>query len=133
MRYLPLLALLVLTGTAHGAGNAELRAALHYGHATSTDDTLTTRLELEPAVETALGESARLVASARLVWDGRDRLVPGEPDTDTYAPMSRAAGVGDDVIAELRDAYVEFFLPGGLLRFGKQQIVWGVLDGLKVL
>jgi len=133
MRCLPLLALLVLTATAHGAGNAELRTALHYGHATSTDDTLSTRLELEPAVETALGEGARLVASARLVWDGRNRLVPGEPDTDTYATASRPAAIGDDAIAELRDAYVEFFLPGGLLRFGKQQIVWGVLDGLKVM
>lgn len=131
-RSLPVL-LFLLTGAAHGAGNAELRATLHYGYATSTDDTLTTRVELAPAVETAFGDGARLVVSARLLWDGRDRLVPGEPDTDTYAPASRPAAIGDDLIAELRDAYVEFFLPLGRLRFGKQQIVWGVLDGLKVL
>lgn len=128
-----LVALLILGSAARGAGNAELRTALHFGYATHTDKTMTTALELEPAFETALGDGARLVASARLVWDGRDRLVPGEPDTDTYAPAAQPAAIGDDVIAELRDAYVEFFLPGGLLRFGKQQIVWGVLDGLKVL
>ena len=126
-------ALLIDALPAGAAGNAELRASLHYGHATSTDDTLTAALVLEPAVETMLGESARLVASARLTWDGRDRLVPGEPDTRTYAPASRPATSGDHLITELRDAYLEVFLPGGVLRLGKQQIVWGVLDGLKVL
>jgi len=131
---LALLATVVIgAGPVCAAGNAELRTSLTYGYATSTDDTLTAALELEPAVETTLGQGARLVASARLTWDGRDRIVPGEPDTDTYAPASRPAAPGDDVIAELRDAYIEFFLPAGLLRFGKQQIVWGVLDGLKVL
>lgn len=130
-----LCALLWPTPPALGAGvqNAEVRASVHYGRATSTDSSLATGLELAPGLEVGLGEAARVVASARISWDGRERIVPGRPDTDTYAPASRPATPGDATIAELRDAYVEFFLPSGLLRVGKQQIVWGALDGLKVL
>lgn len=135
MRPPTLLFLLLAALPSHGAGfdNAELRAAVHYARATSTDASLATVLELEPAAEFVLSNRLRLVTSARLTWDGRDRVVPGEPDTDTYAPGSQPVAIGDDAIAELRDAYVELLLPRGLLRFGKQQIVWGALDGLKVL
>ena len=46
---------------------------------------------------------------------------------------SRPYRIGDAGTAEIRDAYLEFGLDNGLLRIGKQQIVWGRLDGIKVL
>jgi hypothetical protein len=56
-----------------------------------------------------------LTAIARLRADGYDRLEPGRPDI------------------ELRELYVDAQLGNSYLRLGKQQIVWGQADGLKVL
>lgn len=120
-------------GAEAGVETAEMRTELTFGHGTSDTSAIQLGLDLIPAVELGFDNDARLVLSARLRWDDRDRLVPGEPDTSTYGRLSRPWTPGEAGTAELRDAYLELGLGTGVLRIGKQQIVWGALDGLKIL
>jgi len=71
--------------------------------------------------------------SARIRGEDRDLRLPGEPDLSSYSKGTRPHTVNRYWLAELRDAYVDASLPNGQLRLGKQQIVWGALDGIKVL
>lgn len=89
--------------------------------------------ELELAVQTADGaaQKAELIIAPALDWrtpwgfdvtaiarvraDAYDRLEPGRSEI------------------ELRELYADAHLGNGYLRLGKQQIVWGQADGLKVL
>lgn len=74
-----------------------------------------------------------LTAIGRFRADAYDRLEPGEPQQDSVAPWSRRAMFGSHAEAELRELYVDAYPGASYLRVGKQQIVWGQADGLKVL
>jgi hypothetical protein len=47
--------------------------------------------------------------------------------------LSKPVELGTAGMAGIRDLYLEFRGENGLVRLGKQQIVWGRLDGIKVL
>ncbi len=89
--------------------------------------------EAIPRLELDLGEDSGIVLSARLRLDGEEELEPGTPALDSYAPLSEPLTLGSAGTLELRDAYWESRFDAGIARLGKQQIVWGRLDGLKVL
>lgn len=74
-----------------------------------------------------------LTAIARIRADGQNRLEPGEPDQAAISSWSRRAFLGSHAEAELREFYLEAYPFGTYLKLGKQQIVWGQTDGLKVL
>ena len=113
--------------------NASLETDLSYGYSQSASTTMQGLVELVPSLDLALGDGASMVMSARVRADAKDELEPGRPDLDTYAPGSRPLQLGNSGTAELRDFYVELRSANGLTRLGKQQIVWGRLDGIKVL
>lgn len=136
MRPLTLTALLFLVaGPANGVEveTRELRAELIYGYGTSVGTPVQAGIALEPKLELAFGEWSRFVGSARVRWDGEDRLEPGRPDTGTYSDASEPWVIGTSTVAELRDVYLEVGWSRGQVRIGKQQIAWGALDGLKIL
>lgn len=113
--------------------SASLETDLSYGYSRVTSATMQGLIELVPSLDLALPENSTLITSARLRIDAKDELEPGRPDLDTFAPGSRPLQLGDSGTAELRDFYFEFRSENGLVRLGKQQIVWGRLDGIKVL
>lgn len=113
--------------------SASLETDLSYGYSQTAGTTMQGLMELVPSLDLALAESTSLVMSARLRADVKDELEPGRPDLDTYAPGSRPLRLGNAGTAELRDFYFEMRSANGLTRLGKQQIVWGRLDGIKVL
>lgn len=117
------------------AGLGEVRTDLdvRYGHGLDADDTVQASLDIEPVLEFDVGSKWEAVLSARLRLDTENELEPGEAVTESYASPSTPLTLGDHGSLELRDAYVERALGNGLLRLGKQQIVWGRLDGIKVL
>lgn len=129
--------LCLAAGPAIGLGfeveTRELRTELVYGYGSSAREPMQAGVELEPKLELGLGRSSLVVASARLRWDGEDRLEPGPPDTDTYGRASEPWVIGSSVVAELRDVYFQVGWSRGRVRLGKQQIAWGALDGLKIL
>lgn len=126
-------ALLAQGANAEGARDAQLEATLTYGHGTDPGARMHSLVELRPEYSVALSENSSVVLSARLRVDADDDIEPGTPDYDNYWGASRPARIGDVGSLELRDAYVSLPLAKGVLRLGKQQVVWGRLDGLKVL
>ena len=110
-----------------------IASSLTYGYAGEANVSLQGEIEVEPFIEVALRERTSIVASARIRLDDPDELEPGRYIYDTYSGASRPANLGDAGSAEIRDFYLELRSEKGLARLGKQQIVWGRLDGIKVL
>jgi hypothetical protein len=117
------------------AGPPELSTTLDLEWAVdaSSGDAQTLGLRLEPELELPLPRSFRLGAIGRLRADAYDRLEPGRPSQAEIAPATRRLEIGDRVELELRELFVEGRIGGAWLRLGKQQVVWGQADGLKVL
>ena len=119
--------------------------------ASAEPPSITSTLESEWAIETGSGRAQklatrfqsqldqslpggyRLTAIGRLHVDAYDRLAPGGPaQAEVWSP-TRTLEFGDRVDLELREFYVEGRAGPAWLRLGKQQVVWGQADGLKVL
>lgn len=88
---------------------------------------------LEPRLEGRLPGGFALTAIVRLRGDPWDELEPGSPDQHELARSTRRLRLGDHGDVELREIYLARSLFGGFLTIGKQQVVWGQADGLKVL
>jgi len=90
-------------------------------------------LLLKPELEITLFDGFELTAIGRLRSDIFDKLEPGEPTQLEISRLSRRVFLTDRVDFELREFYVETNVGRTFLTIGKQQIVWGNADGLKVL
>lgn len=114
----PLLTLLLLLASSSVA--AEIAPAVTIGsewaYGTTTENTQKLETTVEPEIEVAVGRDSRLTAIGRIRGDAEERI-----------------DVDDDTDAELREFYLETSIGRTLLTIGKQQIVWGKADGLKVL
>jgi len=128
-------ALLWLIGLAAQAGidAAELGTEVSYGYAHETSESVEALLELTPGLEGRLLDHMRFRVSGRLRLDSRDALEPRYAPAGNYDRASRPGTLGEHGTVELRDAFADIPFGPALLRLGKQQIVWGTLDGIKVL
>lgn len=90
-------------------------------------------LILTPELNIDLSDRWRLTAIGRGRIDTSDKLEPGRPIQGNRAPLSRRAFIGDKTDLELREFYLDGEIGEVFLRLGKQQVVWGEADGLKVL
>jgi hypothetical protein len=111
----------------------EVPVELGVGLGKRDKDFMQMQFEAEPRWDFTLGERGSAVTSFRLRLDGEDELEPGAPKFANYSPLSKPLLLGDNGTIELRDVYYEHRLDSGLVRIGKQQIVWGRLDGIKIL
>jgi len=91
------------------------------------------RIGLEVEADTRLNDWLSLVGIARVQLDIADKLEPGKPDQRHRFAATRRGFVGDIGEVALREFYADISLNNAYLRVGKQQIVWGQADGLKVL
>ncbi|WP_282608629.1 DUF1302 family protein [Pelagibius sp. Alg239-R121] len=114
---------------------AEFSALLEtrFGWETERDELQFGEAVFTPEVNMRLGESVKLNGIFRFRGDTEDRLEPGRPSEDNRDAISERAFVGDDVDIELRELYLDIDLEDAFVRLGKQQVVWGEADGLKVL
>lgn len=90
-------------------------------------------LVLKPRLEVPFGEVSQFTTLLRFRGDGVNELEPGEPEQNTVDFASRRKWLGERGDAELREFFVETEFGDLYLKMGKQQIVWGKADGLKVL
>ena len=90
-------------------------------------------LVLEPKWERDFSRTVSATLSARLRIDVADDLDPGRPDTTGYSDLNGLLEIGDEAALEIRDAYLDIDAGPVFLRFGKQQIVWGELEGFRLL
>ncbi len=86
-----------------------------------------------PKVELSLGENTVVKGEFRFRWDALDRLEPGIGNQEEVGDASRFGTWGDQADYELREFYVQTETDDWLFTLGKQAIVWGQTDGLKVL
>lgn len=129
------LGLALLGGEAARAGEPRLSGriesewafGINRGHHQKLETSLLPELEWEFAPRTAL------TAVGRIRVDAFDRIEPGHPRSPEVSSLSRRGFAGDNVDYELRELFVETTVGGAYLTVGKQQVVWGQADGLKVL
>ena len=112
--------------------NGLITSLTHY-HSTDQNESVGSQLKLEPYFQWSQSRDKTWVLSGRIRGDAQDQFLPGEPDFHSYSSASRPYATDKYWIFELRDAYLELGLGSSQLRLGKQQIVWGALDGIKVL
>ncbi|MFT7246929.1 MAG: hypothetical protein ACI82A_004309 [Candidatus Azotimanducaceae bacterium] len=87
------------------------------------------RLELNGA----LGTNTALTSIIRARAFGSNGLYPNHPEQSTMSAASKRLYVGSAFQLELRELYIDFSFENANLRLGKQQVVWGQADGLKLL
>ena len=100
---------------------------------TATGDVQKADFVLTPEIGLDLTPTMRLTVIGRLRGDIADELEPGRPGQLNRSAYSKRLFAGDHIDAELREAYFDTEIGSTFLRVGKQQVVWGQADGLKVL
>ena len=111
--------------------SAVLESEAAYGMARDRANKL--EMVVEPQWEYRWGDDTRITGIARLYTEGFDHLEPGRLSQGEVAPNSRRLQLGDRTDMELREFYLRTRLWGMHLTLGKQQVVWGKADGLKLL
>ena len=98
--------------------NSTLNTRIESEWAMLTKDASTQKLQLmvEPELETKIGEDASVTTIIRLRTDVKDNL-----------------SLGNHSQSELREFYLDTSIEDSIVILGKQQVVWGKSDGLKVL
>ncbi len=75
-----------------------------------------------------------LTAIGRVRWDSNDELNKQDANrTDNYSSIGGPLSTGSDGEVELREFYWDLNTESVFWRLGKQQVVWGEADGLKLL
>lgn len=102
-------------------------------HATVTDGDFYYDISVEPSATIQLLSDWSLTVIARAFADGGDRLEPGRPRQNSRSSFNRRLLVGDQLELDLREAYLAGYVGPAFLTIGKQQIVWGKADRIRVL
>jgi hypothetical protein len=92
-----------------------------------------TELIYKPRVEFELSENSDVTLIGRVRADFEDIYEPGKPKDANRSSASERSFIGDDIEVELLEAYVDTQIGNTWLRLGKQKIVWGQADAIKVL
>ena len=89
---------------------------------------------LKPEFSYKINKASRLVVKGQIYTELNDNLEAGTPKQETVSNFSKRLFIGDRTDLELRELYLYTKLFRKLrLTLGKQQIVWGETDGLKLL
>jgi hypothetical protein len=111
------------------SAETDLRWAIGTGRGFSQ----TAEVLFQPEAEIDLSEDITLTAIGRFRGDAFDVLEPGQPSQRERSHLSKRGILSPQADVELRELFVETTIAGTYLTVGKQQIVWGKADGLKVL
>lgn len=103
------------------------------GLASDKNGIVKSRFEIEPMFGYEISENANFVSSIRVRADAVDDIIPGTANYGTFARASKPYNFNDNIMVELRDFYIDLSISDIDVRVGKQQIVWGQLDGFKLL
>lgn len=108
--------------------HSEVGAGLHKGRVDQ-------KLELTVWPQLDLKSTGRtlLRGIGRLRLDGFDHLAPGKPSQREISRASRTLAIGKQADLELRELFLRTGKGRTNISIGKQQVVWGQADGLKVL
>ncbi len=89
---------------------------------------------LKPEFLYKLNRNSKFVLKGQLYTELNDNLENGFPEENTVSDFSKRLFIGDRTNLELREFFFYTNIKNKLrLTIGKQQIVWGETDGLKLL
>lgn len=88
---------------------------------------------LDPRLEIELPGNMSLTAIGRVYTDAIDGLDEDDFSARSFGPATRPAEIGDETELYLRELYIDAPVGPFLFRVGKQQVVWGQADGIRVL
>lgn len=91
------------------------------------------QLMVKPELSVYFDNGVKLTAIGRLLVESIDGMQPGDMDRSGFSEASKPYLLGETAELELREFYLEQSFGSDYLTLGKQQIVWGKADGLKVL
>ena len=100
---------------------------------THDGDSQSLNLSLVPEFNASFDNGWQLKSSLRLRVEAIDGMQTDDIIRDGYSDYSKPAMLSDEVELELREFYLQGEIGDTFLTMGKQQIVWGKADGLKVL
>lgn len=93
-----------------------------------------TELFIKPEFSYRLNKNSKFVLKGQIYTEQNDNLEVGVPKEETVSDFSKRLFIGDRASLELREFYFYTNIQKKLrLTIGKQQIVWGETDGLKLL
>ena len=90
-------------------------------------------LQIRPELHVFPDADSEFTAIARLRADAEDRLEVGRPLQEEVGEFSKRAIIGSHGDAELRELYYKQRFGQSYITIGKQQVVWGTADGLRVV
>ncbi|GGZ68445.1 DUF1302 family protein [Algibacter mikhailovii] len=90
-------------------------------------------LLIKPEVVLKLNHRSKFVFKGQLYSEFMDNLEPGIPNEESVSTFSKRLFMGNTTNLELREFYYYKSFNAFKLTIGKQQIVWGETDGLKLL
>ena len=96
-------------------------------------DNQSLNITLVPEVDIDFENDWQLKSTVRLRAEAIDGLQINDIDRNGYSDYSKPAQLNDGLELELRAFYLQGVIGDTFLTLGKQQIVWGKADGLKVL
>jgi len=104
-----------------------------WGINTEQGDTQIIDLAWQPELRWRFDDGGRLTSVARLRQQTEDGLRPSDMEQGAYGLATKPLLIGDNTEMDLRELYYERSAGDWYLTIGKQQVVWGKADGLKVL
>jgi len=125
-------ALDVLPAQALDVENREITARFSYARSVDQHNNQRMEIEVSPALELRTGGTGYFTGALRLRYDPEYPHGDGELNRG-YWRASEPVRYGDHTSLELRDFYWDGAFGELNVRLGKQQIVWGALDGIKLL
>lgn len=106
----------------------------NFGYEFNENRTQQIKFILKPELRIKFNKKLRLTSALQVYGEVLDNLEPGKPTQRTFSRASKPRLIGDRMEFELREFYLDWFVSDkSTIRLGKQQIVWGETDGLKVL
>lgn len=100
---------------------------------THKGDSQALNLTLLPELDASFENGWQLKSSIRLRAEAINGMQISDIDRDGYSDYSKPAMLNNEMELELREFYLQGELGDSFLTVGKQQIVWGKADGLKIL
>ena len=112
-------------------GSTELRSVVELDDPIISVNEIVVRPELSYDINADL----RLLMIGHLRFDNADKLEPGSSgiNSPSRSTLSGRWHPDQKIDIEIREAYADYYAGDWFFRAGKQQVVWGQADGLRVL
>ena len=113
--------------------SSSLSAKYLYSMNTINIATQKQQLNLKSKVKVELSNTTQIKFLGKFTVDSFDKLEPRVPQQLEVSDLSKRTFIGNKAELELRELFLETSIGRTYVTIGKQQIVWGKADGLKVL